>query len=115
MFLRGRKPFFNFRRACSGVKGNTHDRSIKGSGTRQFVEQGKPRFSGVDVMLAHRRLGQINTAANLQALAGLNSVCLHKLKRDKRDFCSVDVNGPWRIHFRFKEGNADDLNILDPH
>jgi toxin HigB-1 len=49
-------------------------RSIKGSATRQFVEQGKSRFSGVDTALAQRRLRQINTASNLQALAGLNSV-----------------------------------------
>jgi proteic killer suppression protein len=90
-------------------------RSIKGSATRQFVEQGKSRFSGMDVALAHRRLRQINTASNLQALARLNSVGLHKLKGDKRDFWSVDVNGPWRIHFRFKEGDAHDLHILDPN
>ena len=90
-------------------------RSIKGSATRQFVEQGKSRFSGMDVALAHRRLRQINTASNLQALAGLNSVGLHKLKGDKRDLWPVDVNGPWRIIFRFKDGDARDLHILDPH
>ena len=39
----------------------------------------------------------------------------HKLKGDKRDFWSVDVNGAWRIHFRFKDGDAHDLHILDPH
>ena len=90
-------------------------RSIKGSATRQFVEQGKSKFSGMDVALAHRRLRQIDTAFTLQALAGLNSVGLHKLKGDKRDFWSVDVNGPWRIHFRFYEGNVYDLHIVDPH
>lgn len=90
-------------------------RSIKGSATRQFVELGKSRFSGMNAALAYRRLRQIDTASNLQALAGLNSVGLHKLKGDKRDFWSVDVNGPWRIVFRFKEGNAYDLHILDPH
>jgi toxin HigB-1 len=89
-------------------------RSIKGSATRQFVEQGKSRFSGM-VALAHRRLRQINTTSNLQALAGLNSVGLHKLKGDRRDFWSVDVNGPWRILFRFKDGDAYDLHIVDPH
>jgi proteic killer suppression protein len=90
-------------------------RSIKGSATRQFVEQGKSRFSGMDIALAHRRLRQIDTASNLQALAGLNSVGLHKLKGERRDFWSVDVNGPWRIVFRFKDGDAHDLHILDPH
>jgi proteic killer suppression protein len=90
-------------------------RSIKGSATRQFVEQGKSKFSGLDVALANRRLQQINTAANLQALGGLNSVGLHKLKGDLRDFWSVDVNAGWRILFRFEEGNAYDVHILDPH
>lgn len=90
-------------------------RSIKGSATRQFVEQGKSRFSGMDVALAHRRLRQINTATNLQALSGLASVGLHKLKGELREFWSVDVNGPWRIVFRFKDGDAYDVHILDPH
>lgn len=90
-------------------------RLIKGSATRQFVEHGKSRLSGMDVALAHRRLRQINTASNLQALAGLNSPGLHKLKGDRRDFWSVDVNGPWRIHFRFKDGDAYDLHIPGPH
>jgi proteic killer suppression protein len=44
-------------------------RSIKGSATRKFVEQGKTGFSGMDVALAHRRLRQIATASSLQALA----------------------------------------------
>jgi proteic killer suppression protein len=45
-------------------------RSIKGSATRQFVEQGKSRFSGMDIPLPCRRLRQIDTASNLQALPG---------------------------------------------
>ena len=90
-------------------------RSIKGSATRQFVEQGKSRFSGMDVRLAQRRLGQLNTATNLQALSALNSVGLHKLKGDKRDFWSVDVNASWRILFRFRDGDAYDVHIQDPH
>ena len=69
----------------------------------------------MNVAIAHRRLRQINTASSLQALAGLNSVGLHKLKGDLRDFWSVDVNAGWRILFRFKNGDAYDVHILDPH
>jgi toxin HigB-1 len=90
-------------------------RSIKGFATRQFVEHGKSRFSGMDVAIAHRRLRQINPASSLQALTGLNSVGLHKLKGDLRDFWSVDVNAGWRILFRFKDGNVYDVHILDLH
>jgi proteic killer suppression protein len=90
-------------------------RSIKDSATRQFIEQGKSRFSGMDVPLAYRRLRLLDVATNLQALSALNSVGLHKLKGDKRDFWSVDVNAGWRILFRFRDGNAYDVHILDPH
>jgi proteic killer suppression protein len=45
----------------------------------------------------------------------LNSVGLHKLKGDLRDFWSVDVNAGWRILFRFREGDPYDIHILDPH
>ena len=67
-------------------------RSIKGSATRQFVEAGKCRFSGMDVAQARRRLNQINAATALADLSGLNSVGPHKLKGDLRDFWSVDEN-----------------------
>ena len=90
-------------------------RSIKGSATRQFVENNKSGFSGMDVAIAHRRLRQINTASSLQALAGLNTIGLAKLKGNLRDFWSVDVNAGWRILFRFKDGDAHDVHILDPH
>jgi plasmid maintenance system killer protein len=25
------------------------------------------------------------------------------------------INGPWRIHFEFADGNAHEVNIVDPH
>ena len=90
-------------------------RSIKGSATRQFIEKGKNGFSGLNTALAYRRLNQINAASSLRDLSGLNSVGLHKLKGDLGDFWSVDVNAGWRILFRFKDSNAYDVHILDPH
>lgn len=90
-------------------------RSIKGSATRQFIEQGKSRFPGLNVALAYRRLNQLNAASDLTALTSLNSVGLHKLKGDKRGFWSIDVNAGWRVLFRFDDGQALDVHILDPH
>jgi proteic killer suppression protein len=57
----------------------------------------------------------LNAASTLQALGGLNSVRLHKLKGDKRDYWSIDINAGWRVLFRFEDGNAYDVHILDPH
>jgi len=90
-------------------------RSIKGSATRQFIEQGKSKFSGIDARLAFTRLNQLNAASSLSSLSALKSVGLHKLKGDKREYWSIDINAGWRILFRFDDGNAHDVHILDPH
>jgi proteic killer suppression protein len=89
--------------------------SISGSRTRQFVETGKSKFSGLDVELAYQRLAELNAAPSLEALGKLNSVGLHKLKGDLRRYWSIDINGLWRIHFLFKDGNAYEVRITDPH
>lgn len=90
-------------------------RSIKGSATRRLVTEGKSKFSGLDEQLAFQRLAELNAAPSLAALGRLNSVGLHKLKGDLRDFWSIDVNGPWRILFSFRDGDAHDVHIHDPH
>ena len=90
-------------------------RSIKGAATRQFIEEGKSRFSGLDVDLARQRLAELNAAPSLDALGKLNSVGLHKLKGSLRAFWSINVNGRWRILFKFKAGHAYEVHITDPH
>jgi toxin HigB-1 len=52
---------------------------------------------------------------SLDALGRLNSVGLHKLKGNLRNFWSIDVNGPWRILFKFKDGDAHEVHIADTH
>jgi proteic killer suppression protein len=90
-------------------------RSIKGSATRQFIEHGKSRFSGLDIEAARRRLATLNAATSLAELGRLQSIGLHKLKGDLRDFWSIDINRRWRLLFRFKDGDAFDVHIFDPH
>ena len=40
---------------------------------------------------------------------------LHPLKGELRGFRAVDVSGTWRIVFRFEEGAAFDVDLLDYH
>lgn len=86
-----------------------------GSRTRQFLLRGKSRFSGLDEDLARQRLAELNAATRLEDLGALRSVGLHKLKGNLGDFWSIDVNGPWRILFRFEDGDAHEVHIHDPH
>ena len=90
-------------------------RSIRGAATRQFVELGKSKFPGLDADLARRRIATLNSASSLAELGKLQSVGLHKLKGELRTFWSIDINGRWRLLFRFKDGDAFDVHIFDPH
>jgi toxin HigB-1 len=90
-------------------------KTIKGTATRQFVETGKSKFSGMDARLADKRLKDLNVAGSLQELSPLASIGLHKLKGDRKGVWAIKVNGPWRIVFRFEDGDAFDVEIVDYH
>ncbi len=90
-------------------------RSVKGVATRQFIESGKSKFSGLDENLARRRLSALNVGRKLDDLSRLRSVGLHKLTGDRAGFWAIRVNGPWRIVFRFDDGDAFDVEIVDYH
>jgi toxin HigB-1 len=90
-------------------------RTIRGSATRQFIETGKSKFSGMDMKLAAFRVVTLAQAMSLSDFGELNSVGLHKLKGDRKDFWSVRINGPWRLVFRFDGGDAFDVEIVDYH
>ena len=90
-------------------------KSVKGSATRRLIETGRSKFSGLDEALARQRLMELNAATSLDDLGRLSSVGLHKLKGNLRGYWSIDVNGPWRILFRFANGNAHEVHIHDSH
>ncbi len=40
---------------------------------------------------------------------------LHELKGDLKGFWSVSISGNWRIIFRFENGKAYDIEMIDYH
>jgi len=38
---------------------------------------------------------------------------LHSLKGDLKGFWSVTVRANWRVIFHFKDGHADDVDLID--
>lgn len=89
--------------------------SRRNMATRQFAEQGKSKFSGLDEGLAKRRLDLLNAATSLDSLGQLRSIGLHALKGDRQGFWAITINGPWRLVFRFEGGHAHDVEIVDYH
>jgi proteic killer suppression protein len=86
------------------------------SRTRRFYEQGKiSKFHGMDIEAAEDLLAILDAAASLNDISPLKSVGLHKLSGDRAGQWAMTVNGPWRICFRFKDGDAFDVEITDYH
>jgi proteic killer suppression protein len=85
------------------------------SATRQLATTGKCKFSGLDEARAIELLTVLNAAPSLKAISPLKSVNLHPLKGSRKGQWSISVNGPWRICFRFHDGNAFDVEITNYH
>jgi len=90
-------------------------RSWANSATRRLAESRKSAWPGLDVDKALNRLAALNAASRLEQIGVLKSVGLHPLKGDRKGQWAVNVNGPWRLCFRFKDGNAYDVEIVDYH
>lgn len=57
----------------------------------------------------------LDAATALTDLSPLRSVGLHPLKGQRRGQWAMTVNGRWRICFRFRDGDAYDVEIVDYH
>ncbi|AGX88653.1 type II toxin-antitoxin system RelE/ParE family toxin [Candidatus Symbiobacter mobilis] len=67
------------------------------------------------VQRALMRLCQLHAAADVQDLRLPPSNRLELLSGDRKDQWSIRVNNQWRICFRFEDGNAYDVDIVDYH
>jgi len=83
--------------------------------TERFAREGKSKFSGKDVTKAMARLQVLNAANSLEDIPPLKSVDLHALSGDRQGQWAMTINGPWRLVFRFRDGNAQDVEIVDYH
>jgi len=91
-------------------------KSWANSRSRRFYEAGKiSKFQGLDVESSDELLAALDAATSLKDLSPLKSVGLHKLSGDRAGQWAMTVNGPWRICFRFKNGDAYDVEITDCH
>ena len=91
-------------------------RSWRNAATRKVWEGGIPnQFRGLDVEAAIDLLLALNVATSLHDLSPLKSVGLHKLKGNRNGQWAMTVNGPWRICFEFRKGDAYRVEIVDYH
>ncbi|WP_309752729.1 type II toxin-antitoxin system RelE/ParE family toxin [Novosphingobium sp.] len=61
------------------------------------------------------KMAMIHAADVLEDLRNPPGNRLHELKDDRAGQHSISINRQWRICFRFKDGNAYDVEIVDYH
>lgn len=89
--------------------------SFANRATERFARAGKSKFTGMDVSKAMARLKILNAAQSLDDIPPLKSVGLHPLVGGRQGQWAMTINGPWRLVFRFRDGNAEDVEIVDYH
>ena len=91
-------------------------KTFRDTATRRFYEgYDVRRFRSVDRALASKRFDILNAATKLADIPPLKSVNLHPLKADRRGQWAISVNGPWRICFEYREGDAYNVELTDYH
>ena len=84
--------------------------------SQRLYEQGKRSgFRGMDAEAAEELLAALDAAVSPKDLSPLKSVGLHKLTGDRKGQWAMTVSGPWRICFRFRDGDAYDVTVVDYH
>jgi proteic killer suppression protein len=78
---------------------------------RRFIK-GVPN----DIMkAANRKLTQIHNAASLDDLKAPPGNRLERLSGDRKGRHSIRINDQWRVCFRWRDGDAYDVEIVDYH
>jgi proteic killer suppression protein len=65
--------------------------------------------------IALRKMKMINNAVSINDLRIPPANRLEKLKKDRTGQYSVRINDQWRICFKWKDGDAYDVEITDYH
>lgn len=88
---------------------------IRHRGLRLFHQQGDGRLlPQTQLARIARILDHLNRAASPQAM-DIPGLRLHPLRGDLDGFWAVDVTRNWRIIFRFEDGHATDVDLIDYH
>lgn len=91
-------------------------RSFASAETERFFATGRSRRLPPEIHdRAARRLTQLNAATSLNDLRTPPSNRLEALKHHRKGQWSIRINDQWRICFRFADGDAFDVDIVDYH
>jgi proteic killer suppression protein len=91
-------------------------RSFRDRETERVFRREKTRKLAPDVQrIAQRKLAVLDAAESLQDLRASPGNRLEKLVGDREGQHSIRINDQWRICFRWRDGDAASVEIVDYH
>ena len=90
-------------------------RSFRHRGLKRLYERDDASGIRPDLREPVRRILSLLDAASEPEALNLPRLHLHPLKGNLAGFWAVTVRANWRIVFRFEDGNALDVDLVDYH
>ncbi len=82
---------------------------------RRLFEKGEAKGLRADHVAKVENILAVLNRARKPSDMDLPGFRLHRLKGDLKDFWSVTVRANWRVIFRFGDGHAYDVDLIDYH
>ncbi len=90
-------------------------RSFRGKDAQALFEGKCPRQYKAIATVAERKLQMLDDAYTLEDLRVPPGNRLEALHGNRKGQWSIRINDQWRLCFRFEDGNAFDVEIVDYH
>ena len=81
---------------------------------RLFHREPVRRFKAIE-RSALRKLDVLDAAENIATLKVLPGNRFERLLGDRKGQCSIRINDRWRVCFRWRDGHAYEVEIVDYH
>jgi len=89
--------------------------SIKHKGLRQLFEDDNPKGVNPEHVRKIRQILSVLQAAQSIDAMSVATFGLHPLKGDLKGYWAVTIRANWRIIFKFENGKASDVDLVDYH
>jgi proteic killer suppression protein len=84
-------------------------------GLKRLFQQGEAKGISPDLLKKLENILFVLSRARRPENMNLPGFRLHRLKGDLKGFWGVTVRANWRVIFRFEEGDAYDVDLIDYH
>ena len=90
--------------------------TVRHKALRRLIEEGDGRGLPPEMFNRLKRmLTTLHAADDLKFLENFAGWRLHPLKGDLSGYWSLSVSGNWRLIFKWQDGTANELDLVDYH